>query len=289
MPRKKKKTIEEMTDAECIRLVADCVKRLRRIALHPLALKETADDPMPGGFLRHLMQVEMVVDMSGGTPKTLTTDLPDEVQFESLATRTRPITVESDRLYWKNLLDALDRLTASTDDRGLKVSLQELREEWTEAAGRKGRMRSYWVHLPEFDVKLTDVELAYSWLYQDLVHGDESPAGGVGIYQRFEAAVGVFSHLAVVCIESLHLINELVEVGLLPLPVGTFSSPVTVTPDGLIMKVTSLAELDLSVSLEEAMAHDGAVPKTQRSAAEIANDLRREGYWRDAHPVNPAE
>lgn len=283
MPRKKK--IDEMTEEELIRLVVGCVKRLRRIALHPLALQETANDPMPGGLLRHLMQVQMEVTMNGETPETITLDIPDEVQFESLAARARPFTMESDRLFWEDLLRALERLLETSDDRLLKDSLAELHEEWREAAGRNGRMRTFWIHLPESDVRLTDVELAYAWLYQDLAHGDESPAGGVGIHQRFEAAVGVFSHLAVVCIETLHFVNHLVEIGLLALPVGTFSSPVVVTSDGLMMKVTSLSEVDLDVNLEEAMKYDGPMPKTTRPVSEIAKELTQEGYWRDAEPA----
>jgi hypothetical protein len=280
--QRKKKSVESMTNEELTRLVVDFVKRLRRIALHPLALQETADDPMPGGFLRQLMEVEMEVTMDGDQPQTLTTVLPDEVQFESLAARARPFTLETERLYWKDLLRALERLLGSAQDRTLEGSLNDLRDEWWEATGRDNRIRTYWVHLPVQDIKLTDVDLAYAWLYQDLAHGDEAPADGVGIHQRFEAAVGVFSHLAVVGIETLHFINELVAIGQLSLPVGTFSSPVTISPDGCTMKVTSLAEVNLDADLNEVMAADGPVPKTARSVTEIAKELRAQGYWRDA-------
>jgi hypothetical protein len=31
------------------------------------------------------------------------------------------------------------------------------------------------------------------WLYQDVVHGDESTTGDLGIVERYRAAVGVFA------------------------------------------------------------------------------------------------
>jgi hypothetical protein len=43
-----------------VRLVADFVRRLRRVALHPLALDDQVGEetPMPGDLLRKLMSVD---------------------------------------------------------------------------------------------------------------------------------------------------------------------------------------------------------------------------------------
>lgn len=46
----------------------------------------------------------------------------------------------------------------------------------------------------------------------------------------------MFSHMAVVAIETLHYVNELVELGILDLPVGTFTDPVIVTDIECVMQ-----------------------------------------------------
>jgi hypothetical protein len=42
-----------------------------------------------------------------------------------------------------------------------------------------------------------DLDLAYAWLYQDVAHGDPVSTGYFDVKERFRAAVGVFSHMAV--------------------------------------------------------------------------------------------
>jgi hypothetical protein len=80
-------------------------KPLRRVALHPLALAPDDEDPWsePGGLLRRLMNVSMTVTVVDGQPQSMTTPLPDELQFESLAIRARAFTLERDLLFWKDL------------------------------------------------------------------------------------------------------------------------------------------------------------------------------------------
>jgi hypothetical protein len=96
-----------------VRLVADFVRRLRRIALHPLALDDSGGQgtPLPGNYLRMLMTASGTAEVGPDHIAKIRSPLPDEVQFESLATRVRTFTIKSDRLYWPKVLDALDRLT----------------------------------------------------------------------------------------------------------------------------------------------------------------------------------
>jgi hypothetical protein len=56
------------------------------------------------------------------------------------------------------------------------------------------------------------------WLYQDVVHGDEVSTGYFDMKERYRAVVGVFSHMAVVAIETLHYINHLVELDVISYP-----------------------------------------------------------------------
>jgi hypothetical protein len=74
----------------------------------------------------------------------------------------------------------------------------------------------------------TDIDMAFAWLYQDVAHGDKVSTGYFDVTERYRAAVQVFSHLAVVTIQTLHYINDLAARGLLELPVGTFTDPVVV-------------------------------------------------------------
>jgi hypothetical protein len=112
-----------------VRLVADFVRRLCRVALHPLALDDQGGDgvPLPGTYLRRLMRVEGKVEVRPDRSATIRSPLPDEVQFESLATRMRTFTLKRDRLYWPKALDALDRLTGLQDLR-LRLRSQQLRQ-----------------------------------------------------------------------------------------------------------------------------------------------------------------
>ncbi len=98
---------------EDIAVLVDAVRRLRRLALHPLALDDTGAEgevPLPGDYLRMLLRVKNTVEPGPGQTATIRSPLPDEVLFESLATRVR-LFIADRRLHWKEVLKALDRLT----------------------------------------------------------------------------------------------------------------------------------------------------------------------------------
>jgi hypothetical protein len=269
-----------------VRLVADFVRRLRRVALHPLALEGQGGDddddiPLPGPYLCKLMRVGGMAEVGLDRFATIRSPLPDEVQFESLATRVRTFTMKKDRLYWPEALSALDRLTG-LEDLALRLSSRALREEWTQATERHtSRERAYRLGYrvgadgEGGQAHLTDIDMAYAWLYQDVAHGDEVSTGYFGVKERFRAAVGVFSHMAVVAIETLHYMNELVELGVLELPVGTFSDPVVVTDSEYVMQAYFF-DTEVGADLSEL---DPVIPEHLRPAFELAQQLmaNREG------------
>ena len=270
-----------MAETRDTQLVADFVRRLRRVALHPLALDEQgADDqlpPLPGDLLRRLTHVPTSAEEHEDGTMTMRSPLPDEVQFESLATRLRPFTLGSDRLHWQNALSALDRLTG-LEDPALRASSSDLREEWTQATNRSSRARAFYTGYQVADgggrtQHLTDIDLAYAWLYQDVAHGDEVSTGYFGVKERFRAAVGVFSHLAVVAIETLHYINCLAQLGVITLPVGTFSDPVVVTDDDYVFHgLGLLVETEVGNDLSDP-AIAASVPDTLRPAFVLAQQM----------------
>jgi len=54
----------------------------------------------------------------------------------------------------------------------------------------------------------TDLDLAYAWLYPDVAHGDPVSTVYFDVTERFRAAVGVFSHMAVAALDTLHYVNQ---------------------------------------------------------------------------------
>lgn len=231
---------------------------------------------MPGDLLRNLMSVEAKVEVRSDGTATMRFQLPDEVQFESLATRVRAFTLSKDRLYWPKALDALDRLTGLTD-MTLSASSRDLRQEWKEATDRTSRTRAFWSSYVAGENaeggqgQFNDIDLAYAWLYQDVAHGDEVSTGYFGVDERYRAAVGVFSHMAVVAIETLHYINYLVELGVISLPVGTFSDPVVVSNTEYVVE-GKLYEGDVGADIGD-VATGGPVPEHFRPAFEMIHEL----------------
>jgi hypothetical protein len=272
---------DSVADTRDTQLVADFVRRLRRVALHLLALDEQGDDdqlpPQPGDLLRPLMRVPTSVEEHADGTVTMRSPLPDEVQFESLATRLRPFTLGSDRLHWQKALGALDRLTG-LEDPALRASSSGLREEWNQATDRSSRARAFYTGYQVGDdggrtQHLIDIDLAYAWLYQDVAHGDEVSTGYFDVNERYRAAVGVFSHLAVVAMETLHYINYLVQLGLITLPVGTFSDPVVVTDgDQVFRGLGLLVETEVDNDLSDP-AIAASVPDALRPAFVLAQQM----------------
>jgi hypothetical protein len=83
----------------------------------------------------------------------------------------------------------------------LRVSSQQFRQEWAEATKRHTpRKRAYRLgyqvgsDADDEQAHLTDIEVAYAWLYQDVAHGDEVSTGYFDVKERYRAVVGVFSH-----------------------------------------------------------------------------------------------
>src|SRR5690349_16207447 len=95
--------------------------------------------------------------------------LPDEVVFESLASRLRPLMVEPDDVHFEKAFRALDRLMCERHEE-MRWLVGEARDEWRRATDRKRPVRAY--SIITVDGSYSDVDLAFAWLYGDLVHGD---------------------------------------------------------------------------------------------------------------------
>ena len=74
---------------------------------------------------------------------TLRSPLPDEVAFESLASRLRPFTVDTDDLFYGKAFDALDRLLAAPKHGKFRRISQAVHQDWRTATDRTSRTRAY--------------------------------------------------------------------------------------------------------------------------------------------------
>jgi hypothetical protein len=121
---------------------------------------------------------------------------------------------------------------------------------------------------PEETDTLTDTDLAYAWLYQDVAHGDASRTGLFPVVERYRAAVSVFSHIAVVALETLHYSNHLVDECVIDLPMGTFFEKVIV-PDSEYSMIGKLIMTPVGDDLTNS-AILGSVPEELMPAVELA-------------------
>lgn len=251
-----------------LRLLADAVRRLRRIAEHPLAKQDE------GEFLKKLYTVETKAQVRSDGTATMRRPLPDEVQFESLATRVRVFMLSRDRLYFGKVFDALDRMTVG-DQRAQEVN-QNIRDGWTKATDRTSRTRAYRIIQQDMASggeaeQAHDVDLAFAWLYQDVAHGDEPSTGGIGIMHRYQAAVGVFSHVAVMALHTLVYIKQLVEVGAIQLPEAAFNDQVIVTDTEVVME-GKMYESEVGADLGD-FELGGPVPQHFRPAFDAIHQI----------------
>ena len=106
-----------------VQLLADFVRRLRRVALHPLALDDQGGDDfpcLPDAYPRMLTTAGGTLLVRPDRSATMRSPLPDEVLFESLATCVRTFTLKSDRLR-------------------VRLYSEKLRHHWTQATERNTR------------------------------------------------------------------------------------------------------------------------------------------------------
>jgi hypothetical protein len=251
-----------MDDDLAVRTLVAFVARLRRISLHPLALQDDRE------FLNKLYTVEMKTEVRSDGTAMLRSPLPDEVQFESLATRVRPFTIKSDPTYYVRTLEALNQLTDLNDPQ-IANNAKRLRKDW-DVTDRTSRTRAYLISTEAG--AYTDIELAFAWLYQDAVKSDASTTGEIGIVERYRAAVGVFSHIAVIALRTLDYIKLLSELGKLELPDGTFTDPVTVTNTEIVMDGQLFAgPVGTEVNLPDVLS-SGQIPEGFRTAFDSVHE-----------------
>lgn len=258
-----------------VRTLSHFVRRRRRVALHPLAANN-AD------LLDELAQVRMTFGRRADGTLFMRSPLPDEVAFESLATRLRPFLVSSDDLYFEKAFGALERLVVAEKDKFQHVR-QVMLAEWRKAVERSGTTRAYRV-ITE-DAEFPDVVLAYSWLYGDSIHGDHQKVETLDITERYRAAVGLFSGIGAVAVATSNMLRQFVELGVVELPEEAFTDAVVVTRTELRIEVADAYHTDVGADMTETIENllrrtGDPLPPNVRPVQELMDELRaqREGH-----------
>jgi hypothetical protein len=83
------------------------------------------------------------------------------------------------------------------------------------------------------------------------------------------------SHLAVVALETLHNVNALCELGIIELPMGTFSNRVVASGAEGGMKVTAVHEVDLDEDLDGITPSGPLPPAPTQSTKWVGNYASR--------------
>jgi hypothetical protein len=260
-----------------VRTVGHFVRRLRRVAEHPFA----ANNPH---YLVRLAQVPISIGRTSDDKMVLRSPLPNEVAFESLATRLRPFLEPKDDLYFEKAFKALERLIAAEKDsvqhvRNREHVLAQWRAQWQNASQRSERTRAY--RIVTVETEYSDVALAYSWLYGDSIHGDHKKIETLEILDRFRAAVGFFSGVAVVAVMTLNVLRQFVELGVIVLPKAAFTDDVVVTQNEIRLEVAEALRTDVGVDTTDAvnalLQQTGhPLPPNVRPVQEMMDELREQ-------------
>ncbi|MBP2214685.1 hypothetical protein JOJ87_005097 [Rhodococcus ruber] len=207
------------------------VLRARRICEHVL-LREHRD------LMQSLYTAEhkVVVHVDRNTLEVIGTQVktsfPPEELMDSLAARVRPLLLESEPVYFPDVLNALGALVpdeiiaAAFQGRGLEW----WRNKWDETAKKDGPAQAWHVEISD-GIEVTDRMLANRWLYSDLVHADplEPKYNEIAYEDRFRAGCEVMSRICAVIEPFLQLIDFLQSEKILSLPDAAFHARVVLS------------------------------------------------------------
>jgi hypothetical protein len=185
-------------------------------------------------------------------------ELPPEEQFESFVARFRPFTIGWETVYWSAVMDALEKLL-SKDTLAELVDIEGLRDHWQQRVEGSAVAQAYYV-MTENGTS-TDAKLADLWLNSDALHTQQIQSAigkDMSLTERYKAAAGVYSRIAVCVDDTLWLISYLVREGLLDIDESAFTEPLFADteidepvqayclPVGAEPMPTDMGELDVS-------------------------------------------
>lgn len=229
-------THEELTARHAATLSAFVI-RARRVAEHSLHTEDKST-------LVKLASVPMSLTLYEDGKTQLVRTLPPEEAIESAAARVRPLILESEPVHYAKVLAALGYLVRDIQMPRVQELLDVLKKEW-KATHDGAVVRAYSVETGGASV--SDVELAYAWIYGDVVHADPlriEKTDEHGVEERYKAAAPLVAHLMINTISTLNLVAELVRLGHLNLPGNPFDKQVTVKTTEFVMQIADVSTAD---------------------------------------------
>lgn len=220
------------------------VVRARRVAAHSMVANPDALE----AFAKGSMTISGVL---GSSEMRITRALPEsEEVFESLAARLRPLTLRGEPVHFENVLSALREAVADHDSVGDNElsELDSVSKSWSTIDLQGSQVLGYAVQQSNADGTnatdfVSDTQLAAAWLYADLVHADaqgqKKKALDFPMRERYAAATRYFSHVALLTIRTLRLVERLQEFDVIQVPESAWNEDVVVTETALVEEATT--------------------------------------------------
>lgn len=211
----------------------------------------------------------------------ITIPIPDEEQVESAAARLRPLLLEREAAYHGKVMAALlyfARQGAAPEE--FVRRLRNLQKLWAAIKPNGKNLRFYEVHQQQGNeeaTRVSDNELAFAWIYGDVVHADAERRAATeryGVLERFRAAVPVVALFMLHTIYTLGLIERLAKSGALPDLGDVFEQDVVVTESEVAVETTVyVAEYDPVNGPPKAPAMDEPFGEEWKPFPEVFGDF----------------
>jgi hypothetical protein len=220
---------KQLVEGRHLATLSAFVLRARRIEAHSLAADKLA--------LRKLSTMEMTLQFRPGEVHGfLLQTLPPEEQLESAAARVRPLILQDDDVHYAKVLKALGYFAKASPDETLRNAIAAIRSDWNRIQPKGKNILGAGTQIEDADGNkskfLSDTELAFAYIYGDVVHTDSTRLAATrmhGVKERFKAAAPVVGFMMVLTIATLNLTRRMRTAGLLELPEDLFTEEVVVT------------------------------------------------------------
>lgn len=175
----------------------------------------------------------------------------DQETLESLGARVRPLLLTSEGVHFQKGMGALGFLLHQAKSgeylEQARALCKHLTNEWKRLSEQASDPSDPTVRIRtkvgEDVSEHSWRELAWAWVYIDLVHEDSNRverSGRYGISQRYCGAAILVAKATIVAVASLNLIRNCVQTGLIDVPEYAFSEKVDVDPNDLVHRATAL-------------------------------------------------
>lgn len=184
------------------------VVRARRIQAHSLFRDEVR--------VRAYVVGEMKVRFDAqGKVLGVRSPVPEEEHLESLAARVRPVILQRDGVHLPKVIKSVQHFAEQAGNQEIFDHLTRTGTAFARETATSGTS-AFAIQIQngaDSNIReMTDLELADSWLYGDVVHADATHVfakDGFGVDERFRAAVGVYIRAAVNTVGVLRCIEQL--------------------------------------------------------------------------------